>query len=470
MINKNHNFVKSLVRFLVLTLTIYLETNTCLYYIYFLLMTEHLKQTAQETLTTLITDEGIFASSNKGNQGIFHGYFGRDTIITACLVLEAERNQEKKQFTRSASAALQNLALWQGTKDNPVSGEEVGKISHEVRLKPEHYGHLIAIDKPWYVDEHDNALKNWDGIDSTPLWVVGMMKFQELGALEITPNLLGSIKNALEWVYKSSSVNNCAFTHNPHRQYGGLYNKGWKDSYMAHLDEQGSLPDFPLRDVWVTGLHWTAMKYGARLFRYIDMAFSEKLIAEATRLKTMFNDEKEGFLIQDSGRYYFAEVIDGKGNKLRAITIDPALNLWSHFEGECIIEAQYISDVVERIQAGDMYSKMCGVGVYSSKTLFFDELKYHRGPNTYWPFTNALLCIGLERFGYAHISQNILHSMLSGVAYFGHCIELYLMDKGEIQKYVDPHGVEACSDQAWTAAGVYYGFNKLSEISLTKAT
>lgn len=423
-------------------------------------MNKELYNSSLNTLNELVTPEGIYASSAKGNQGVFYGFFGRDTVITSSLILEAEKISKKQKFGPIAASAVVQLGTWQGEKNNPETGEEVGKISHEVRLQKEHYQHLANASKPWYVDDTDGALKNWDGVDSTALWAMTVMKYQQEGLIEVDATLLHKLKLALTWCLENSSNNNCSFGHDPHRRYGGLYNKGWKDSLKAHLDDKGNMPHFPIRDVWVTGLHWAALKYGARMFRYLDTRFALLMETEAARLKNDFNSIDAGFLaIDNTGEYYFVEAIDGQGNKLEAITIDPALNLWAQFEGECIIDQKYIESVVNRIMRFDMYDPEAGVRVYSDTTKFYDELEYHRGPATYWPFTNALLAIGLRDFGYITQAQNVLEAMIKGVGNFNHCIELFMMKDGRFVAYKDPfNGQESCSDQAWTAAGLYYAF------------
>jgi glycogen debranching enzyme len=79
--------------------------------------------------TELLSDEGwAYASTppvEPGDPGRFHALFGRDSLITALQVLP-----ERPDVAR---ATLRALAALQGSRDDPETDEEPGKILHEYR-------------------------------------------------------------------------------------------------------------------------------------------------------------------------------------------------------------------------------------------------------------------------------------------------------------------------------------------------
>src|SRR5919109_2182198 len=77
----------------------------------------------------LLSDEGWpYASSlpvEPGDPGRFNALFGRDSLITSLQLLPARPD--------IADATLRALAARQGTREDPGTLEEPGKIGHEFR-------------------------------------------------------------------------------------------------------------------------------------------------------------------------------------------------------------------------------------------------------------------------------------------------------------------------------------------------
>src|ERR1700710_2618475 len=84
-------------------------------------------------LDDLLSDEGWpYASTppmEPGDPGRFHALFGRDALITALQVLP-----ERPDVARPPLPAL---AALQGSRDDPETDEEPGKILHEYRPQAE---------------------------------------------------------------------------------------------------------------------------------------------------------------------------------------------------------------------------------------------------------------------------------------------------------------------------------------------
>jgi glycogen debranching enzyme len=103
-----------------------------------------LSQLSTDTLNELVTGNGIYASSAKGIRGRYHGYFGRDSSITAAFIQESKSAATQKRYLPLAANSLINLSQWQGRKDNEETGEQYGKIPHEIRKNPDDYQHLTT--------------------------------------------------------------------------------------------------------------------------------------------------------------------------------------------------------------------------------------------------------------------------------------------------------------------------------------
>lgn len=433
----------------------------------------HLESMAKHTLTSLVTDEGIYASSAKGVKGRYHGFFGRDSTITAAFIHATEKADANALFLPMAVNSLLRLSEWQGHKEDTETREQLGKIPHEIREKPADYTHLteryiLEGLSPFYVDPLDHIMKNWDSNDSTPLWTIVVARLLQDKVIIENESIYLRLENALRWCLRNIDDFGgfAGYTSDAKAMYYALPHQAWKDTTHSYLHHDGRQPTLPIKDVAVNAWMWSALMYGHALFKSRNGLFAESLLTQAKRLKESFNREKGGFLMRDPATgYYFAEAIDGKGHQLHGICSDPALALWGYYEEECIIEKQYIPGVVKRILLPDMFDNEAGIRVYSSQVKALDPSGYHRGPDTFWPFVSGMIGIGLNHFSFRAETKTVLSAMLEGISYFDSCIELFTKRKNERpQVFVDPETkYESSIDQAWTAGAVYYAVNYLKE-------
>src|SRR5690606_16033181 len=90
-----------------------------------------------DALRELETDRGIMAS---GREEIYGCVFGRDSLITALLLLRVYGKKKDPYLLQLVRKILIHLAKLQGREINVESGEEPGKIIHEYRT--ENHEHL----------------------------------------------------------------------------------------------------------------------------------------------------------------------------------------------------------------------------------------------------------------------------------------------------------------------------------------
>src|SRR5581483_9337765 len=107
---------------------------------------------------------------------------------------------------------LHSLSELQGAELNIESGEEPGKIIHEYR--PEGHERLTdpnyprgAGDRAWYVYP-DNVMRNYDSVDSTPLYLMLMHTYYKATKDEaFIEEHMPQIRAALEWLLTYGDTN-----------------------------------------------------------------------------------------------------------------------------------------------------------------------------------------------------------------------------------------------------------------------
>jgi glycogen debranching enzyme len=427
-------------------------------------------QLAAKTLDQLITPQGIYASSNKGEAGRYHALFGRDSVITAAFVIKTEEIRGTNIYTQNAAQSVVKLGRWQGEKTNSYTGEEPGKIPHEVWEDSSQVHHLVegrkeAGLKPFYVDFLNKSYVNWFSNDSTPLWVNQVIQLHNKSVIPANKELNTKLLKALKWCLKNISDNNgfAGYSYDAGSPYLQPAIQSWKDSEGAFLYEDGKVPLPPVKDVGVNAVMWSALQAGSLYFEEHDSSFSKELSDSAAQLKKRFNSY-DGFLMKDDiSDYYFSDALDGKNKQLKGISSDPFFALWSTVEGVSIIDKIYIPNIVKRIMSEDFFNSEAGVRVYSNRNKVFDPEEYHRGAETYWPFISGIVGWGLHNYGYHSEARQVCEAMLKGVSRFESCIEMFLKKNGEYCRYVNPQTKQvSSSDQAWTAGAVVFAVNYLN--------
>lgn len=424
-----------------------------------------IRQKAIDILNELTTPQGIYASNDGLWNGRFHHYFGRDTAITALLIFEAEAISKDYKFTPIALQALSSIAAYQGQKNNPETGEEFGKIPHEVITSQKDIDILQTTiknggSKPWFVDS-DGILKNWDSADSTALWIIAVSSALKHG-WEMSDDIAIQLTKAAKWCI-SNLENFNGFNGwlpaelQPNRQYGGLTNQAWKDSWPAFLQEDGRLPNYPLHDIFSSAAVWSALSSSAELLANIDSEVSNKAMQTAKSLKARFNETEKGFKLE--GEDFYAEALDANLNQLAAHTVDVGMSMALMHNQQNIYDDNLHHKLVSELMGDKFFTEDFGLRTYQKDlTNFVQNDQYHRGPNTYWPFASALTALGFAKSGFYDESVNVLKSMMNGLGNFDSFVELFLVKDGQAEVWKHAESEQTSTlNQAWTAAAAYYG-------------
>src|SRR3989344_4555644 len=435
---------------------------------------EKVRALVYPVLFDLVKPDCIYASTDRGNEGMYHARFGRDGVTVQALILDGVIAAGRRfGFVESLDQGLLNNAIngmlsfgrYQAQEDVEERGERKGCLPHEVRT--ENHFHLTAPKdgnaKPWYFNGRE--MKNYDSVDVTPLWAFQFGKLVNLGLIEPTPEEFIQFRKALEWILQNIVENDgfVGFTFDPNRKYGGPRNQNWMDSEFTMRHQDGSPQVYPMKPVEVQPISWAALKNAEPVLRnFGDLSFSAETRKGASYLKDKFNGE-DGFIFEDSKGLYLAEAVDGDGRQVRNITCNPGFLLWASYGRETIIKDKEVEpDVIRRLVSSELYDPGAGLRTYSQDTkVFFDPYAYHNGPNTFWPFISGIVASGLDELGYARQAEQLSLSSISAVEKLGSCIEIFQKDGPYLRKFKDPEtGQTSCTDQTWTAAALYYGYHR----------
>ncbi len=406
-----------------------------------------------ETIKSLETDSGILASSRNELYGCI---FGRDSLITALKLMRAYDNHPDPYFLALCKKILVNLKDLQGTTINLESGEEPGKMIHEYR--PDNHDHLTkALEKPWYVYP-DNTMRNYDSVDSTPLFLIAVHRYFKLtGDTAFIEALKPNIYGALDWLVVYGDSNHDGFIDyqlNPERSHGGLETQSWMDSSESVFHEDGEPVAFPIAPVEVQAYTYTALKAWAEFFSTDYEARAEQYSIRAEQLKQNFNEKFVS--TSEDGSIVVAAGIDGNGKPLTSLRSSIGHCLWATWSADgpdgSILKAEHIAPVANRLMQPDMFEPQAGIRTLSQESNQYDPTSYHNG--SIWPHDNAIIAEGLENFGFHDHAAKVRTAIRAAISHFNTAIELFVFDKGQYSEYQSPTGHQGCREQAWSAASL----------------
>jgi glycogen debranching enzyme len=403
-------------------------------------------------LDELQTPIGLRASSAAGR---YHALFGRDTLLTVMLALEAARlrpgDDDLQRWTANLAAAnLQRLSATQGTLERPENEEQPGKIVHEYwPIIPDRFqGGDAASEWPLYEGRYYGA------VDSTYLYLmaVGMVWEQVAGGHDIIDHLWEHVLAAVRWALECGDVDGDGLIEvQPRQPRGlGLRNQVWKDSSDALVLEDGSQPEPPIAWVEVQG-------YAAAAFRGMRAILQAR--GEAPALQARLAQHLERLEVGLT-RFWLpqedclAMALTCQKRPVPMIASNMGHVLWCG----ALRDGTMVQSVANRLLREDLLTAW-GLRTLSSASLAFDPVSYHRG--SIWPFDNAITSAALWRMGLIDEACLIARRGLAALDQFGTPVELYCVAPAGWAQPLVLHGSEAlikypdaCAFQAWSAAAV----------------
>jgi glycogen debranching enzyme len=404
------------------------------------------------SIKDLEVSDGIMAS---GRDEVYGCIFGRDSLITSLELLEAYERTNNAYFLELVKKILLNLALLQGTQVVLESGEEPGKMIHEYR--PNKHEHLTKHPtSPWYVYP-DNKMRNYDSVDSTPLFLITIHKYLEVSKdVETILKLTPAIQAGLTWIVEYGDTNGDGFIDyrfHTDRKFGGLRSQSWMDSTESlFYEETPEFPMYPIAPVEVQAYAYAALRAWGEYFKQDKVEYGTDLLGRAESLKKLFNKK---FVIPHGKRVTLAFALDGNGRRLTAARSSMGHVLFAAVktaEGvDCILDSQYIEPLALRLLSRDLFVPSAGVRTLSSRSFHYDPLSYHNG--SIWPHDTAMLAQGLRNFGFTSEAKRVEVALLKAYTHFQTPIEMFGYARG-FKQYAHPTGGGACKVQAWSAASL----------------
>jgi glycogen debranching enzyme len=354
----------------------------------------------------------------------FNTPFGRDGLITAleCLWLRPAL----------ARGVLAYLASTQATEVVPGQDAEPGKVLHETRNGE------MAVLREMPFDRY------YGSVDATPLFVLLAGAYHERTAdLPFAQAIWPHVEAALGWIDHYGDRDGDGFVEYHRQSADGLVHQGWKDSDDAIFHADGSPARGPIALCEVQGYVYAARRAGAALAAALGLG---ERAAELTRQAEALRDHFDlAFWCEELSTYALA--LDGDKRPCRVRTSNAGQCL---FTG--IASPGRAGRVAETLLVPDSFSGW-GVRTVAASEARYNPMAYHNG--SVWPHDNALIALGLARYGLGEAAVQIWTGFFEAGLYF----DLHRMPElfcgfpqapgeGPVLYPV------ACAPQAWSAASV----------------
>ena len=340
--------------------------------------------------------------------------FGRDSLWAARMALPLG--------TDLAAGTLRTLARRQGTRTDPSTEEEPGKILHEVRVGPA------------------GPVRYYGTVDATPLWISLLHDAWRWGLADAdVAELLPNLEAALGWLREATGDGFVRYVDNA----GVLSNQGWKDSFDSIQFSDGRLAEPPIALCEVQAYAFAAAMDGAALLDAFGRPGRDDWRHWAAGLRDRF---RSAFWVEDRLGRYPAIALDGDGRPVDSVTSNIG-----HLLGTGFLDQAETAAVIRRLAAPDMDSGF-GLRTMSSRSAGFNPLSYHGG--SVWSHDTAIALRGLAAVGTgdaAPLAASLVRGLLAAAPAFDFRLpELYGGESagGGRRPLAYP---AACRPQAWSA-------------------
>ncbi|OFY98517.1 MAG: hypothetical protein A2Z97_02980 [Bdellovibrionales bacterium GWB1_52_6] len=387
----------------------------------------------------------IFTLLTREENGLLYPYagipwfsapFGRDGLITAYQMLPWN--------TQLACGVLDYAFQLLGTKDDPFTDEQIGKVFHEMRR-----GEMsITREVPF--------IPYYGSVDSTPLALILLHEYIRWTLdLRRLKTWWPSALKALHWIDRAINSDRDGFVGYEKLSPTGLVNQGWKDSHDSVMHNNGKLATSPIRLCEVQGYTFRAKMGMSALAQLLgDSSLAERLRIEALNLRSRF---MERFWDSESSYLYLA--LDGADQPCKVRSSNMGHCLWTQ-----ILPREHARKVSKLLMSDAMFSGY-GIRTLSDTEKMYNPLSYHNG--SVWPHDNSMIMEGFRLYNHRPELENLALALI-GVLDSSDDFrlpELYCGFRKRGSEPPVPYEV-ACKPQAWAAGSVFLMLKSLIGISM----
>ncbi|MBD2718398.1 MULTISPECIES: glycogen debranching N-terminal domain-containing protein [unclassified Synechococcus] len=364
--------------------------------------------------------------------------FGRDGLITARQMLMVE--------PRLARGVLGYLASNQALVEDPAHDEEPGKILHEARL-----GEMAALGEVPFASYYG-------AVDSTPLFLMLAGDYlRRSDDRDFIAGLLPELEAAMAWIRRAEASSADGFVHYRRASQGGLRNQGWKDSDDAIHHADGRLAEGSIALCEVQAYVYGARRAYASILERLDRTSeAHGLLEEAAALKRRFH---QAFWTPSIDSYALA--LDGSGEPCQVRASNA---------GHCLLTGiaspQAAAAIARRLMAPSSFNGW-GIRTLDERERRYNPMSYHNG--SVWPHDNALIAMGLARYGHRSEALQILTGMFETACALPmyRLPELFCGFQRREEEGPTSYPV-ACSPQAWASASVFGLLEAITGMSIER--